>query len=158
MRTRARVVAAFASAAAVAALLLTAGTASARDGSGRSEAHGKTAIASFNWHVSRDGSGHAKGYFEGVATQPGGALVDLKGPATCVEIAGNKVGFLYPVEDNSRPFILKGQYVLITGEDNGGKGRDKMGFVGPAPKEFFPNCSPSFAPLSVSEGHISVDH
>ena len=157
MRTRARIVAAFASTAA-AALLLTAGTASADDGSGRSEAHGSTAIASVDWHVSRDGSGHAKGYFEGVATQPGGALVDLKGPATCVEFDGNKVGFLYPVEDDSRPFLLKGQYVLITGEDNGGHGRDKMGFVGPAPKEFFPNCRPGLAPLTVDEGHISVDH
>lgn len=140
-------------------LLASAGIASAHDESGRSEAHGKTVLASFDWHVSRDSDGAAHGYFRSKSTSPFDPLIHLQGPATCVDIEGNRVGFLYPIEDSSRPFLIKGQYVLITGEDNGGHGRDKMGFLGPAPKEFFPGCAPGVAPLSV-DGHIAVhdDH
>jgi hypothetical protein len=148
--------AAFVAVAATATLLVAAGTASAHDGSGQSEAHGKTVINSFDWHVSRDGDGHADGYFKARGTPPSNILVKLAGPATCVDFEGNRVGFLYPIEDHSRPFILKGQYILITGEDNGGHGRDKLGFVGPAPREFFHGCRPGLAPLSV-DGHIAVD-
>ena len=112
-----------AAATAAAVLLVTGGTASAHDGSGRSEANGTSPIAIFNWHVSRDSDGRAHGYFHGKAPYGGDILVSLEGPATCVDIEGNKVGFLYPVVDRSRPFFLKGQYILITGVDNGGGGR-----------------------------------
>jgi hypothetical protein len=110
-------------------------------------------IASFDWHVSRDSDGRPHGYFRGKAPYGLGALVSLEGPATCVEIEGNKVGFIYPVQDRSRPFILKGQYILITGEDNGGNGRDKMGFQ---PTTSSSGCSPSVDLLPVTSGHIAV--
>jgi hypothetical protein len=157
MRTRARIGAGLL-AAAVTTLLVAVGTASAHDGSGHSEARGTTAINSFEWHVSRNGHGRPEGYFKAKGTGPSAVLVSLRGPATCVTFEGNKVGFLYPVEDNSRPFLLQGQYIQITGEDNGGHGRDKLGFVGPAPREFFQGCRPGLALLSVT-GHIAVhDH
>jgi hypothetical protein len=156
MRTRARIGAAAVIAAGT-ALLITAGTASAHDRSGHSEAHGKTVIASFDWHISRDGDGRSHGYFTATATEPAGVLVALAGPATCVDVEGNKVGFLYPIEDHSRPFLLRGQYVMVTGVDNGGNGRDRMGFLGPAPEEVFHGCRPGLAPLAV-DGHIRVDN
>ena len=142
-----------AAATAAAVLLVTGGTASAHDGSGRSEANGTSPIAIFNWHVSRDSDGRAHGYFHGKAPYGGDILVSLEGPATCVDIEGNKVGFLYPVVDRSRPFFLKGQYILITGVDNGGGGRDRMGFQ---PELLSQGCHPSVAPFPVS-GRIQVD-
>ena len=154
MTTRARIATAFVTAAA-ATLLVTAGTASAHDESGQSRAHGTSPIAVFDWHVSRDSDGHPHGYFTGKAPYGGDILVSLEGPATCVDIEGNRVGFLYPVRDHSRPFILKGQYILISGEDNGGHGRDKMGFQ-PSASSF--GCSPSFTPFPVTSGHIEVRH
>jgi hypothetical protein len=141
---------------AAASLLVTAATASAHDRSGHSEGHGRTALYSFDWQVSRDSDGRVQGYFTAKATSPADVLVAPQGPATCVDFVGNKVGFLYPIQDNSRPAVAKGQYVLITGEDNGGKGRDRTGFVGPAPKEFFHGCQPDAAPLAV-DGRVHVD-
>jgi hypothetical protein len=133
------------------------GTASARDGSGSSEGHGTFALSSFKWHLKRDSDGHVSGYFKGVGTQPAGLLIAPQGPVTCAEFDGNKVGFLYPLEDNTRPFLLKGTYILISAEDNGGHGRDKIGFLGPAPREAFPDCHPSFTPFDVTSGHTRVD-
>ena len=138
-----------------AAMLVTVGTATAHDGSGESRAHGMSPIASFDWHVSRDSDGHPHGYFRGKAPYGLDVLIALEGPATCVDIEGNKVGFIYPVTDHSRPFILKGQYILITGEDNGGNGRDKMGFQ---PTTSATGCSPSVDLFPVTSGHIEVHH
>lgn len=155
MRTRTCIAAAAVSAAA-ATLLVTAGTASAWDGSGSSDGHGTSPIAVFDWHVKRGANGKPSGYFKGKAPYGGDILVSLEGPATCVAIEGNRVGFLYPVQDKSRPFFLKGQFILITGEDNGGNGRDKMGFQpGVTSRE---GCSPSFAPFPVTSGHIEVEN
>lgn len=154
METKARASITFVGIAATTTLLITAGTASADDNAGRSEGHGSSPIAIFDWHVSRDSDGHAHGYFKGKAPYGGEILVSLEGPATCVDIQDNKVGFLYPVEDKSRPFALKGQYILITGEDNGGNGRDKMGFQ---PSATTADCAPSVAPFPV-DGHINVEH
>jgi hypothetical protein len=133
------------------------GIATARDGSGSSEGHGTFALASFKWHVERDSDGHVSGYFKAVGTQPAGLLVAPQGRVTCAEFDGNKVGFLYVLEDNTRPILAKGTYILITAEDNGGHGRDKVGFVGPAPREAFPGCQPSFTPFSVTSGYTRVD-
>ena len=144
-------------AAAAAAVAITTGTAAAHDGSGISEGHGRFAAAQFDWHLKRDSDGHVSGYFKGVATQPGGLLVAPEGPITCARFEGNKVGFLYPLEDNTRPFILKSQYIMIVGEDNGGHGRDKIGFIGPAPKVAFPGCEPGPTPFNVFQGHVHVD-
>jgi hypothetical protein len=155
MSIRARIGTAVMAVAATATLLVTTGTANAHDRSGHSHAHGSTPIADFDWHVSRDSHGRAHGYFKGKAPDGAALLISLEGPATCVEIEGNKVGFLYPVEDHSRPFLLKGQSLLITGVDNGGHGRDKMGF---SPIGFFHDCHPSIAPFPVTSGHIEVDH
>jgi hypothetical protein len=155
MSIRARIGTAVMAVAATATLLVTTGTANAHDRSGHSHAHGSTPIADFDWHVSRDSHGRAHGYFKGKAPDGAALLISLEGPATCVDIEGNKVGFLYPVEDHSRPFLLKGQSILITGVDNGGHGRDKMGF---SPIGFFHDCHPSIAPFPVTSGHIEVDH
>jgi hypothetical protein len=133
------------------------GTASARDRSGSSEGHGRFALASFNWHLERDSDGRVSGYFKAVATQPGGLLVAPQGPVTCAEFDGNKVGFLYPLEGATRPCLLKRTYIMITAEDNGGHGRDKVGFLGPAPREAFPGCQPGFTPFAVTSGHTRVD-
>lgn len=146
-------------AAAGVALLSITGVAIAHDGSGSSEGHGTFALATFNWHFDRDSDGHVSGYFKAVATQPGGIFVAPQGPVTCAVFEGNKVGFLYPLEDNTKPAIAKGTYILITAEDNGGHGRDKIGFLGPAPKAAFPGCSPNLSPalFPVTSGYTKID-
>jgi hypothetical protein len=144
-------------AAAVTLSLAGVGTAHATDRSGSSDARGKTAVDSFVWHVRRDSSGRSEGYFSAQAIMPANLLLALQGPATCVDIEGNAVGFLYMISDNSRPSALRGQYILYTGIDNGGGGRDRLGFVGPAPRAVFGGCSPrpQTATLPV-DGHIAV--
>ena len=154
MMLRSKVCMGVAVAVTAASVLTTVGTASAHDGSGHSEAHGTSPIAIFDWHVSRDSDGRAHGYFKGRAPYGADVLVSLEGPATCVDIEGNKVGLLYPVVDHSRPFLLRGQSILITGIDNGGHGRDRMGFQ---PAAIFHSCHPSVAPFPVS-GRITVEH
>jgi hypothetical protein len=144
-------------AAAAAAVLAITGTAIAHDGSGRSEGHGTFALGSFDWRFQRDSDGHVSGYFKAVATQPAGILVAPQGRVTCASFEGNKVGFLYLLEGNTRPAVAKGTYILITAEDNGGHGRDKVGFLGPAPKAAFPGCDPSLTPFNVISGHTRVD-
>jgi hypothetical protein len=156
MRIRARIGVVIAVAATV-ALAVGGGTAIAQDDSGSSQGHGTFALASFDWHFQRDSDGHVSGYFKGTATQPGGVLVAPEGRVTCADFEGNKVGFLYPLEDDTRPSLAKGTYIMITAEDNGGGGRDKIGFVGPAPKEAFPGCHPGVTPFSVTSGHTRVD-
>lgn len=134
------------------------GTASA---GGRSSVTGKdvkTAIATANFDARNTGNSDedAKGNFKGAPPSPVNALLSLEGPVTCLHVEGNKAGFLYPVVDNSRPFFIKGTYVLISVEDGGKGGTDRMGFTGPAPKEFFSNCNPQFTPLEVTSGDIVV--
>ena len=157
MNTHRKWIAATSVLAAAAAVAITTGTAVAHDGSGTSEGHGRFALAQFDWHLQRDSDGHVSGYFKAVATQPGGLFVAPEGPVTCARFEGNRVGFLYPLKDNTRPFFLKGQYIMITGEDNGGHGRDKVGFLGPAPKAAFPGCEPGPTPFNVFQGHAHVD-
>jgi hypothetical protein len=139
------------------ALAASVGTAIADGDAHSSDAHGTFALASFDWHFHQDSDGQVHGYFKAVATQPGGLLVAPEGPVTCARFEGNKVGFLYPLEDDTRPALAKGTYILITAEDNGGNGRDKIGFVGPAPKAAFPDCRPGATPFSVTSGHTRVD-
>jgi hypothetical protein len=142
--------------AAIAAAALIAGSASAHDKSGHSESSAKSFGAPFYWHVTRDSDGHVHGYFQkGALPKPGDAVLSLQGHVTCADFEGNKVAFLYRVEDKSRPFLAKGQYVLITGEDHGGHGRDRVGFYGPYPKPF--GCKHLPAPFPVTSGRVHVD-
>jgi hypothetical protein len=50
----------------------------------------------------------------------------------------------------------QGTYILISAEDNGGHGRDKIGFLGPARRDAFPNRQPGFTPFNVTSGHTRV--
>jgi hypothetical protein len=108
------------------------------------------------WHVTRDSDGHVHGYFKkGALPPPGDAVFALQGHVTCAKFEGNKVSFLYRVEDKSRPFLANGQYVLIVGEDHGGHGRDRVGFYPAYPKQF--GCKLLPAPLPVTSGRVHVD-
>ncbi|MGQ0466711.1 MAG: hypothetical protein ACT4QG_15470 [Sporichthyaceae bacterium] len=87
------------------------------------------------------------------ATNP---LVDFKGPITCLHVDGNRAGFVYPIEQGSKPEAAVGQAVLIFIEDNGDSG-DKMGFVGPAPASSFgSDCAPGPTPVAITEGGVTV--
>lgn len=153
--------AAFAVVSVAAALIAGAGygTASA---SGRASIKGedvKTAIATSNFAARNTGDSDddVMGDFRGEAAAPLGGFVALAGPITCLHVDGNRAGFLYPVEDDSKPTLLKGQFVLITVEDGGPGASDHMGFTGPGPKSLFPNCDPQVAPLEVTGGDIEVN-
>ena len=138
--------------AAAATAVLATGTAAAHDKSGHSEAHGVSPFADFQWNVSRDSDGHAHGYFQGMGQFGASFLFKLKGPITCAQFEGNTVRFVYRVE-NSNPLVLDQQYILITGVDNGGHGRDRMGFQ---PATSAHGCVSSIAPAPVFSGHIGV--
>lgn len=164
MRSRFRVCTALL--AALAGVLLTAGSANAQDGSGQSEAEATTSLAIVHWKVSRNGDGEISGFFDGNGgpTLRGRALLPpntnhLFGPAVCIEFDGNKVGFVYRFDSGSTPTALNGQYAMIIGVDNGGNGRDRLGFIGPGPRELFPGCRPVAEATwaNVYKGRIKVN-
>ena len=95
------------------------------------------------------------GYFQGTIDALG---VRLAGPITCLDVRGDDIGFLYPI-NYSNPPGLNGTAILITLV----KGTNKLGFLGPAPAGLFGNtCAPNAAPfdytgtLTVSTGPTAV--
>lgn len=137
-------------------LLVSTGTATAHTEAGHAEGSGSTVLYSFDFHAYRDFDGRPGGYFEAKATSPADALSAPRGPVTCVEIQGNRVGFLYSIEDGAPVDLLFKDYVeMITAQDNGPGHSDIIGILGPAPAAAFPNCHPSLAYLLV-DGDISV--
>jgi hypothetical protein len=73
-----------------------------------------------------------------------------------VEVEGNRVGFLYSIEDGAPvDQLFKGQVEMITAQDNGPGHSDAIGILGPAPAAAFPNCHPNLAYLPV-DGDIDV--
>lgn len=148
----------------VAAALILAGTgvaqASPPTGSGGT-AHGTGTAPglSFSFDVTEHGADPhaASGYFRAALVQPAGTLIAPQGPATCVDVRGDTVGFLYPLVDGTRPTALPFTSILITAHD-GGPGRpDAIGFVGPLPTAAFGGqCAPSLPFLPVTSGDIVV--
>lgn len=137
------------------AAVLVTGVASAASRGAHATASGSTLVASFTFDVRNDG-GRPSGYFTATPTPPANLLIALQGPATCVDIEGNKVGFIYPIQDGSRPDAIKGMGVLVSAVDNGPGNTDFMGFVGPLPLAAFHGCAPGLAPLAI-KGDVTVD-
>jgi hypothetical protein len=164
MGLRVRIAATALAVTASAALLAT----SAIDGSSAALAHedrgttatgdGATPLFTFKFHVHRDSDGRPSGYFTAAGVGPTGALIAPQGPVTCVEFDGNKVGFLYPLEDKTRPALLRGSgtAIMITAQDNGDGHLDTMGFLGPLPTSAFPGCKPTLTTMPVTSGNIDI--
>ncbi|MCD2197088.1 hypothetical protein LQ327_27325 [Actinomycetospora endophytica] len=114
---------------------------------------------SFSFDVTEHGADPhaASGYFRAALTPPAGALIAPQGPATCVDVRGDSVGFLYPLADGTRPAAVPLTSILITAHD-GGPGRpDSIGFVGPLPTAAFAGrCAPAVAFLPVTSGDVVV--
>lgn len=158
MSFRVRIAATLTAVVTFSALFAASGTASAHESDDNSASgSGRTALFAFEFDVHRDSDGKAHGYFSAKATSPADTLIAPQGPATCAAFDGNKVGFLYPLEDNSKPAALKGQVILITAQDNGPGQTDAIGFLGPAPAAAFPDCHPNVATMPV-DGNIKVGH
>ena len=83
-------------------------------------------------------------------------FIDFSGPITCLTVEGNRAGFIYPIDDESKPEAARGKAVLIWIEDNGATG-DKMGFFGPAPlEELNFGCAPGPTPLDITGPGVTV--
>jgi hypothetical protein len=134
------------------------GVASADSGHDSVEGDGVFALGKFTFEgrTTSDDPRSATGYFKADPTAPADALLALRGPITCIVVDGNRAGFLYPVQDDSRPALLKSTAVLISLEDGGPGGTDHIGFVGPAPTATFPNCNPGPTPFDVTSGDVTV--
>lgn len=165
MGPRVRIAATALAATASAALLATGAfdgsgaTASAHEDRGETATgDGATPLFTFKFHVHRDSAGRPSGYFTAAGVGPTGALIAPQGPVTCVEFDGNKVGFLYPLEDKTRPALLRdsGTAIMITAQDNGDGRLDSMGFLGPLPTSAFPGCKPNVTTMPVTSGNIDI--
>lgn len=147
------ITAAVISAAALAAALVTTGSAWADDEDVDSvRGDGSSALADFRFDGRNDDESGTDASGDFVAEN---ALMRLEGPITCLQVEGNRAGFIYPLEDGTNPEQLEGQAVLIYLEDNGSDG-DKMGFVGPGPIADMTSCAPGPTPVPVDEGDIEV--
>lgn len=143
---------------AAAALLSVTGVASAaQDGGGTATGKGTNALFSFEFDVAQNSADprDAEGYFRAAGVPPSDLLIAPQGPATCVEVRGNTVGFLYPLAEGSRPAALEGSNVLITAVDNGPGHPDAIGFV---PVGIDPGgCAPNLATLTSTSGDIVIE-
>ncbi|MGQ0845726.1 MAG: hypothetical protein ACT4QF_16520 [Sporichthyaceae bacterium] len=114
---------------------------------------GSSAIADFAFEGFNMGGSpnEAGGNFRG-----SNVFVDFAGPITCLQVDGNRAGFLYPIRENAKPSFAAGQVVLISIEDNGADG-DRMGFLGPAPAAAFATgCAPGPTPIDIVDGGVTV--
>jgi hypothetical protein len=114
---------------------------------------------SFSFDVTEHGSDlhSASGYFRATLIQPAGTLIAPQGPATCVDVRGDTVGFLYPLVDGTRPTALPFASILITAHDGGPGHKDSVGFVGPLPTAAFGGkCAPAIPFLPVTSGDVVV--
>lgn len=138
------------------AALVPGGSAAAKADRDTVSGDGSSAVANFRFD----------GFNQGTTpdTPSGGAYhadnpavgIDFNGPITCLHVEGNRAGFLYPIEDGSKPEAAVGQTVLISIEDNGTRG-DKIGFVGPGPvDQLLDGCAPGPTPFKVAEGGVTV--
>lgn len=131
-------------------------------GSGHGRAYGEGTAAGglpFSFEVRRNTDGRVSGYFKGALLIKGNPAFAPEGPATCVSIQGNRVGFLYPLEGNTQPGLIadKGLAILISVQDNGPGQKDGAGFLGPLPIAAFGNgCDPGPTVLPITEGDVVV--
>jgi hypothetical protein len=135
------------------------GTTNSGGDGGTATGNGAVPGFSFDFHVHQNGASATKGiggYFKAKLIAPAGTLIAPQGPATCVDVQGNRVGFLYPLKKPSRPGTLDGTVIFITAVDGGPGHPDRLGFIGPAPAEAFPSCHPLFGYLPVTRGHVTV--
>lgn len=68
-----------------------------------------------------DANGTSSGTFDG-AVKIGTRIMEAKGPVTCLDVEGNKVGFFYPMTE-SKPSLMSdlklGVYMNMTTDGNG---------------------------------------
>lgn len=157
MRNGAKTKAALAAVAMATVMVAGAGLAQA-DGSGGGTVigEGTNALFSFEFAVEQhsEDTRDASGDFRAAGVPPSDLLIAPKGPATCVDVRGNTAGFLYPLEEGSRPAPLVGQNILITVVDGGPGGQDAIGFL---PTAIDPgSCAPNVATLPLTSGDIVV--
>jgi hypothetical protein len=131
------------------------GTASASDQDSVT-GDGSFALGDFKFHGQNKSDDQFKSTGDFEAKGPGlaKALIALKGPITCLNVEGNRAGFLYPVEKGSTPFLLEKEVVKISLEDGGDT--DHIGFEGPFPAAAFDGCAPSVTPFPVNSGNVTV--
>ena len=156
MRIGAKAGAALAAVATAALLVGSAAVASAAGEGGTVVGKGTNALFSFDFSVIQRSADprDAAGDFRAAGVPPSDLLIAPKGPATCVDVRGDTAGFLYPLDEASRPAPLQGQNILITVKDGGPGGQDFIGFL---PVGIDPGtCAPNVATLPVTSGDIVV--
>lgn len=132
------------------------GTAMAEDNGGGDSIEGDgTSFGSFEFQASNDSADpfDAEGFFRGVS--PFGPGFTLDGPIVCLQVEGNRAGFIYQTEDEAFP-LFSNQDVLVSVEDNGPDG-DKIGFSFGKPAGTLDSCAPGDTPDDVKDGDITVN-
>lgn len=116
------------------------GTALADDDDGESIRGDGTSLGSNEFEASNDSDDpfDAEGYYRGES--PFGPAFTLEGPITCLEVDGNRAGFIYQIEGDSFP-LFKGMEVKISVEENE-DGDDRIGFEFPQPSGSADDCAP----------------
>lgn len=158
MRIGATAGAALAAMAMAAAILAGSGTSWAAEGEGGTAVGSGTVPGfSFGFDVEQRSADtrDASGSFRALGMPPSDLLIEAQGPAICVDVRDNMVGFLYPLREGSRPEATQGQNILITAVDNGPGETDSLGFL---PVGIDPgSCAPNPATLPLTSGDIVVE-
>ena len=81
----------------------------------------------------------------------------LAGPITCLDVQGNKAGFLYPVTQASGPgSVFLGKTLYITVQAATASAPASMGFAGPFPNGLLTSCAPLVTFLTAQAGSATI--
>lgn len=126
---------------------------------GTAHGAGATPLFSFSFDVTEHGANPraADGYFRATPIPPVDSVLAPQGPATCVDVRGDTVGFLYPLAAGTKPAPVPAASILITARDGGPGHPDSIGFVGPLPTAAFGGqCAPNIPTMPVTSGDVVV--
>ena len=111
----------------------------------------------FKFHAHNDSRDpfDATGYF--TSDSPfGPTLNHLEGKITCLDVDGDRAGFIYQVERGSPPVVFDHMEVKVSIKDNGHHGADKIEFSFTMPSGTFKDCNPGEATHQVKRGYVTV--
>lgn len=112
----------------------------------------------FQFHAknSSDDPFKASGYFESQGPTPLTPFFGLNGPITCLDVDGDRAGFIYTITDDSKPFLLKHLEVKVAVEEGQGGAPDRIAFGIGVPAGTLHDCAPGATMNDVTSGYIEV--
>lgn len=109
----------------------------------KTSADGISSIGPARWDIKAGRDGELTGNFSGALTLGTDTVFFApEGSPTCLTVEGNKVAFIYRVEEQPEP-----QAIYVTAEEGKDGAPHHIGFAGPGPIADFPACPIGPAPL-----------